>query len=133
LGTAPKPASSYHVIRIQDSFEPTTETAPYFMGRCPKDCLLYRAPWRARLSRWRRNQHPVIWFERQPWQVKVALIAAIVAASILLAASYFGVVRDLTTLVRAIGEGLARQVVECPRRTAAEALPRVRSARGRAP
>ncbi len=103
------------------------------MGRCPKDCLLYRAPWRARLSRWRRNQHPVICFERQPWQVKVALIAAIVAASILLAASYFGVVRDLTTLVRAIGEGLARQVVECPRRTAAEALPRVRSARGRAP
>jgi len=35
---------------------------------------------------------------------QVALIAAIVAAPILLAASYFGGARDRTTLVRAIGE-----------------------------
>jgi hypothetical protein len=42
----------------------------------------------------------MIWFGRQPWQVKVALIAL----PILMAAAYFGVVRDLTTLVRAIAE-----------------------------
>ena len=49
-----------------------------FMGSCPKRCRLYQPNWRAKLSWWRRNRHPVIWFERQPWQVKVALIAALV-------------------------------------------------------
>src|SRR5260370_23766653 len=59
--------SLYQVICRQDSFEPTKELAPHFLGRCPKDCLLYQTPWRARFSQWRRNRHPAIWFERQAW------------------------------------------------------------------
>ena len=72
---------------------------------CPAGCRLFRARWRGTLTRWLNNTRPVFWwFDRQGWQVKVTLIAAIVGAPILLAASYFGVVRDLTTLVRAISE-----------------------------
>ncbi len=90
----------YQIVCERDSFEPTKELPPKSIGGCPKDCRLYQAPWRARISRWRRNQHPLIWFERQPWQVKVALIAV----PLLIVAGYFGVMRDLATLVRAIGE-----------------------------
>jgi len=67
---------------------------------CPKGCHLYRPRWRAKLSQWRRNWHPMIWFGMQPWQVKVTLIAALVV----LVAIYLGALKDLATLARTIGE-----------------------------
>jgi hypothetical protein len=67
---------------------------------CPKGCHLYRPRWRAKLSQWRRNRHPTIWFGMQPWQVKVTLIAALVV----LVAIYLGALKDLATLARTIGE-----------------------------
>jgi hypothetical protein len=45
-------------------------------------------------------RHALWWLDRQSWQVKVALIAV----PLLAAAAYFGVLKDLTNLVRAIGE-----------------------------
>ena len=42
----------------------------------------------------------MIWFGMQPWQVKVALIAALVV----LVAIYLGALKDLATLARTIGE-----------------------------
>jgi hypothetical protein len=68
---------------------------------CPAGCRLYRPRWRATLSRWRDSiRHALWWLDRQSWQVKVALIAL----PLLVVAAYFGVLRDLATLVRAIGE-----------------------------
>ncbi len=99
----------YIVTCLENSFEfvkmaPTSglgigDTSRGFNG-CPAGCLLYKARWRGTLTHWRERYHPMIWFGQQPWQVKVAIIAA----PVLIAAAYFGVVRDLTTLVRAIVE-----------------------------
>jgi len=91
---------AFQVICERNSFEPTTGTSPYFMGRCPKDCRLYRVPWRGKLNRWYRNQHPMIWFERQPWQVKVTVILVPVLAL----AIVFHVVKDLVALGRIVYE-----------------------------
>ena len=53
------------------------------------------------LCRWRGSiRHALWWLDRQPWQVKGALIAL----PLLVLAAYFGVLRDLATLVRAIGD-----------------------------
>jgi len=104
----------YCVSCDQNSFEVLTadEPEPYetdsgyeyalqneFTG-CPEGCRLYQPKWQAPLNRLRTSFHPVHWLERQPWQVKVALIAV----PLLVVAAYFGVLRDLATLVRAIGE-----------------------------
>jgi hypothetical protein len=67
---------------------------------CPAGCRLYQPRWRGTLKQWRSRYRPLIWFERQPPMVKVVLIAL----PFLVAAAYFGVLRDLATLVRAIGE-----------------------------
>jgi hypothetical protein len=75
------------------------DTSVGFSG-CPVGCHLYKPRWRGTLTRRRERHHPMIWFGQQPWQVKVTIIAA----PVLIAAAYFGVVRDLTTLVRAIVE-----------------------------
>lgn len=83
-----------------DSFEPIGEGQ---LG-CPVHCRLYRARWREPFRRLWWGLRPIYWFERQPWQVKVVLIVCVVGAPILLLATYFGMLRDLTTLVRAIGE-----------------------------
>jgi hypothetical protein len=100
----------YAVYCEKDSFE-IVQMAPAaglgigdrsrgFSG-CPADCRLYRPRWRATLSRWRDSiRHALWWLDRQSWQVKVALIAL----PLLVVAAYFGVLRDLATLVRAIGE-----------------------------
>jgi len=100
----------YVVYCERDSFE-TIQIAPAsglgigdksrgFTG-CPAGCRLYRPRWRAALARRCDNiRHALWWLDRQSWQVKVALILS----PVLLAAAYFGMLRDLATLVRAIGE-----------------------------
>ena len=89
----------YQILCAEDSFE-VAQPPIEFIGRCPKHCRLYQPTWRAALTRWRRNRHPVIWFEQQPWQVKVAVILA----PLLALAIVFHVVKDLVALGRIVYE-----------------------------
>jgi hypothetical protein len=67
---------------------------------CPQGCRLYQYPFSAKLSRWRRAQHPMIWFERQPSLVK----ATIIMLPVLVLAIIYHVVGDLIGLVGAISK-----------------------------
>ncbi len=104
--SSPHADSRYIVYCEKDSFEIVPvralgagDNSRGFNG-CPKGCHLYRPRWRATLSRWRDRFHPAYWFQRQSWQVKVTLIAALVV----LVAIYLGALKDLATLARTIGE-----------------------------
>jgi hypothetical protein len=63
-----------HSFQIVDwsEYGPDVERAGFQGG--PKGCLLYQPRWRGTLRRVRARFHPLIWFDRQPWQVKVAII-----------------------------------------------------------
>jgi hypothetical protein len=67
---------------------------------CPEGCRLYQPRWRAPLNRLRAGFHPAHWFERQPWQVQVAVILA----PLLALAIVFHVVKDLVALGRVVYE-----------------------------
>jgi len=75
------------------------EPGNLFKG-CPKNCQLYRAAWKDRLFGRARRQHPIRRFTALKWRTQVALIAAV----IILAATYFGTLGDLSDLIRAVSE-----------------------------
>jgi hypothetical protein len=114
--TRPGENGTYLVACDQDSFEVRTDDEPpafetdegvqyaivnQFMG-CPRGCRLYQPRWRGALNRWQRNQHPMIWFERQPSLVKVTvLLVPVLALAIVF---HVVTVKDLIALAHAIGE-----------------------------
>lgn len=96
----------YQVTCEKDSFDvrqvPPRESGDHTRGffGCPKGCRLYRPRWRQSLASWRRRVRPLSWFGQQPWQVKVALICAVV----FLAALYSHALKELADLIRAATE-----------------------------
>ena len=67
---------------------------------CPKNCQLYRAAWKDRLFGRPRRPHRIRWFTALKWRTQVALIAAV----IILAATYFSTLGDLSDLIRALSD-----------------------------
>ena len=90
-----KQSFDIHVVQARAHDDPGIG----FFG-CPKNCRLYRPRWKERLARWEAGLHPLLWFERQPWQVKVAVILA----PVLLVAVFRGALADLVALARTIVE-----------------------------
>jgi len=95
-------ADSFDLVPLQQPSEHGIGIAFAALNGCPAGCRLYEPEWLGKLKR--RLSHPLTWFEGQPWQVKVAVIAVPGIVVILVAAAYFGVLKDLITLVRAIGD-----------------------------
>lgn len=97
--------TGYAVRCHEESFNPVDETANHgesflsapFRG-CPKQCRLYRSRWRGAVSKW--HSVPGHWFNRQPWQVRVAIISAPLLALVVLVALLRG---ELLSLIQAIG------------------------------
>jgi len=83
----------------QGSFGPNISSDARGFYGCPPACHYRRGPWLDRLLRLRDNVRPFHWLDRQPWQVKVAVLLAPLWAFLI----YRGpeTIRALTELVKA--------------------------------
>jgi hypothetical protein len=97
---------AYYLKCGMESFEashaPVQGQPPFEFRGCPKGCRLYTPRWRYRLNAPFADLHPLLWFDRQPWQVKVAILALPVLGF----AIYFRVLKDLVEVVRTIAAAL---------------------------